>query len=92
MNEKYEVEFSLQADKFLSKIDKSLRKKLIRKIEWLAKNCEIINHQPLQYEFKDYFKLKLGKIRIIYKIFPQRKTILIAYIDFRDKIYEIYSF
>jgi mRNA-degrading endonuclease RelE of RelBE toxin-antitoxin system len=39
MNEKYEVEFSLQANKFLSKIDKSLRKKLIRKIEWLAKNC-----------------------------------------------------
>jgi len=61
MNEKYKVEFSLQADKFLSKIDKPLRKKIIRRIEWLAKNCEIINHQPLQYEFKDYFKLKLGK-------------------------------
>ena len=45
MNEGYEVEFSLQADKFLSKIDRSLRKKIIRKIEWLAKNCEIIN-QP----------------------------------------------
>ena len=90
MNEKYKVEFTLQADKFLSKIDKPLRKKIIRRIEWLAKNCEIINHQPLQYEFKDYFKLKLGKIRIIYKIFPQRKTILIAYIDFREKIYKIY--
>jgi mRNA interferase RelE/StbE len=88
MNEKYEVEFSLQANKFLSKIDKSLRKKIIRKIEWLAKNCEIINHQPLQYEFKDYFKLKLG----IYKIFLQRKVILIAYIDFRDRIYKIHSF
>jgi mRNA interferase RelE/StbE len=90
MNERYEIEFSLQADKFLSKIDKSLRKKIIRKIEWLAKNCEIINHLPLQYEFKDYFKLKLGKIRIIYKIFLQRKIILICYIDFRDKIYKIY--
>jgi mRNA-degrading endonuclease RelE of RelBE toxin-antitoxin system len=33
MNERYEVEFSLQADKFLSKIDKYLRKKIIRKIE-----------------------------------------------------------
>jgi hypothetical protein len=42
--EKYEMEFSLQADKFISKIDKSLRKKIIRKFEWLAKNCEIINH------------------------------------------------
>jgi len=92
MNEKYEIEFSLQANKFLSKIDKSLRKKIIRKIEWLAKNCEIINHQPLQYEFKDYFKLKLGKIRIIYKIFLHRKVILIAYIDFRDRIYKIHSF
>ena len=92
MNEKYEVEFSLQANKFLSKIDKSLRKKIIRKIEWLAKNCEIINHKPLQYEFKDYFKLKLGKIRIIYKIFLHRKVILIAYIDFRDRIYKIHSF
>jgi len=37
MNEKYKVEFSLQADKFLSKIDKPLRKKIIRRIEWLAK-------------------------------------------------------
>jgi mRNA-degrading endonuclease RelE of RelBE toxin-antitoxin system len=91
MNEKYKIEFSLQADKFLSEIDKSSRKKIIRKIEWLEKNCEIINHRPLQYEFKDYFKLKLGKIRIIYKIFLKRKAILIAYIDFRDRIYKIYS-
>jgi mRNA interferase RelE/StbE len=90
MNEQYKVDFSLQADKFLGRIDKSLRKKIIRKIEWLAKNCEFIDHQPLQYEFKDYFKLKLGKIRIIYKIFSKRKTILIAYIDFRDRIYKTY--
>jgi mRNA-degrading endonuclease RelE of RelBE toxin-antitoxin system len=34
MKEKYEIEFSLQAGKFLNKIDKSLRKKIIRKIEW----------------------------------------------------------
>jgi len=88
MNESYRVELSLQADRFLSKISPSLRRKIIRKIEWLAKNCEIINHQPLQYEFKDYFKLKLGKIRIIYKILPKEKLILIAYIDFRDKIYK----
>lgn len=89
MNENYRVEFSLQADKFLSKIDSSLRRKIIRKIEWLVKNCELINHQPLQYEFKDYFKLKLGKIRIIYKILPKEKLILIAYIDFRDKVYKL---
>ena len=90
MDESYNVEFSLQADKFLRQIDKSLRRKIIRKIEWLAKNCGAINHQPLHYEFKDYFKLKLGKIRIIYRIFPQRRIILIAYIDFRDKIYKAY--
>jgi len=89
MNENYRVEFSLQADKFLSKIDFSLRRKIIRKINWLVKNCELINHQPLQYEFKDYFKLKLGKIRIIYKILPKEKLILIAYINFRDKVYKL---
>jgi len=33
MNEKYKVEFSIRADKFLSKIDKPLRKKIIRRIE-----------------------------------------------------------
>jgi len=89
MNENYQAEFSLQADKFLSKIDSSLRRKIIRKIDWLVKNCELINHQPLQYEFKDYFKLKLGKIRIIYKILPKEKLILIAYINFRDKVYKL---
>jgi mRNA interferase RelE/StbE len=89
MNEDYRVEFSLQVDKFLSKINSSLRRKIIRKIDWLAKNCELINHQPLQYEFKDYFKLKLGKIRIIYKILPKKKLMLIAYINFRDKVYKL---
>jgi mRNA-degrading endonuclease RelE of RelBE toxin-antitoxin system len=87
MNKDYRAEFSLQAEKFLSKIDTSLRRKIIKKIDWIVKNCEIINHQPLQYEFKDYFKLKLSKIRIIYKILPKEKLILIAYIDFRDRIY-----
>jgi len=89
MNENYRVEFSFQADKFLDKIDSSLRRKIINKINWLVKNCELINHQPLQYEFKDYFKLKLGKIRIIYKILPKEKLILIAYINFRDKVYKL---
>ena len=85
----YLVEFSLISEKFLSKIDKSLRLKIIRKIEWLSKNCEFITHQPLHYEFKDYFKLKLGKIRIIYQIFPEKRLIFIAYIDFRDKVYKL---
>jgi len=89
MNTIYQVEFSQQADSFLSEIESNSRRKIIRKIEWLVENCERINHQPLQYEFKDYFKLKLGKIRIIYKIFPKEKLILIAYIDFRDKVYEL---
>jgi len=52
MNEKYKVEFSIRADKFLSKIDKPLRKKIIRIIEWLAKNCEIINHHLFNMNLK----------------------------------------
>ncbi len=85
----YSIEFSPDSEKFFSKIDKTLRLKILRKIEWLSKNCESINHQPLQYQFKDYFKLKLGKIRIIYRIFVDEKIIFIVYIDFRDKIYKI---
>jgi mRNA interferase RelE/StbE len=88
-NWNFEVEYSEYSLEFLEKADKNLRKRIFNKINYLAKNFDKINHIPLAYEARDFFKLRVGKYRIIYRLDWKRKKIRIDLIDRRDKIYKI---
>jgi mRNA interferase RelE/StbE len=87
--DKFEVEYSEYALEFLEKADRQLKKRIVKKIEYLAKNFDKLTHFPLSYESSDFFKLRAGKYRVIYTVDWKSNKLKIALIDRRDKIYKI---
>ncbi len=84
----YKVEFTPQGLDDISKLDKSVVKRIIQKIEWLAKNLDIIIPQLLKGEFKGMYKLVIGDWRVLYTADFKEKIITIHILGHRKDIYK----
>ncbi len=82
------VDFLPEAENDLAKLDRPIRRRIIDKIDWLRENFDLITPLPLSGEFKEFYKLRVGNWRVIYKINWRKRIITICYIDRRDKIYK----
>ncbi|MEK7624422.1 MAG: type II toxin-antitoxin system RelE/ParE family toxin, partial [Patescibacteria group bacterium] len=80
--------FLPEAEKDLAKLGREVRRRIIVKLDWLLKNFENILPEVLTGEFKEFYKLRIGDWRVIYKINWANNTIIVCYIDKRDKIYK----
>jgi mRNA interferase RelE/StbE len=88
-SENFEIEYSEYALEFLEKADRQLKKRILKKVNYLAKNFDKLTHFPLTHEARDFFKLRVGKYRVIYFVDWKTNKIKIALIDRRDKVYKI---
>ena len=84
----WQVEFSEEAEADLRQIQKTWRRKILERINWLAENFDTIVPPPLHGSWKGFFKLRVGDWRVVYIIEYDRRIILIRYIDRRDKVYK----
>ncbi|MFP5212031.1 MAG: type II toxin-antitoxin system RelE family toxin [Acidobacteriota bacterium] len=82
----YTVEFSRPAQKQLSKLPETIRKKIYARIESLGDNprpegCKkLVGAEPL-------YRLREGDYRIIYQVEDQVLTILVIRIGHRREVY-----
>ncbi|MEK7564785.1 MAG: type II toxin-antitoxin system RelE/ParE family toxin [Patescibacteria group bacterium] len=86
---KWAIEFGSGAEKDLVKLDRSIRRRVLDKLEWFSDNFDYTNPLPLGNEWRGFFKLRIGDRRIIYTIDYKRKVILIQYLNLRDKVYKV---
>lgn len=84
----WSVGFLINAEKDLAKIEKSDRKKVIEKIDWLSKNFDSLFPVNLKGEFRDFYKLRVGDWRVFYRVDWNKSIILICVIERRDKAYK----
>ncbi|KKR08759.1 MAG: hypothetical protein UT37_C0027G0007 [Parcubacteria group bacterium GW2011_GWA2_39_18] len=82
------LEFSLEAEKDLVKLDRETRRRIIDKLDWLVTNFENILPSILTGEFREFYKLRAGDWRIMYKVNWHHRVIVVCYIDWRDKAYK----
>lgn len=88
---KWDIEFSKSADSFLathSNIEEILVgeiAKLIKKIHGQKVN---INIKKLMGEWKGYYRIRKGKIRIILHLDYEKRIIFVEAIDFRGNVYK----
>lgn len=82
------LEFSPEAQKDLAKLDRDIRRRIIDKLNWLVENFEHIFPEILTGEFREFYKLRAGDWRVMYKVNWQNKFIIVSYIDRRDKSYK----
>ena len=82
----FNVNYSKQAKSFLKSSDKLTLKRLLKKVEVLAK--EPINRDTKKIEgSKGLFRVRVGSYRILYEIDYSEQNIGIVKIDKRDEVY-----
>ena len=84
----WSIEFQFGAEKDLAKIERAERRRILDKISWLAENFENVVPQPLEGEWADFYKLRVGDWRIKYKLNQKKFLITVCYIGWRDKAYK----
>lgn len=84
----YRVDFTLQAEEDLSRIDRNIAKRIAEKIEWFCQNIDHIIKEPLTGKFKGKYKLRVGDWRIIYSIEHSSQIVTIYAIEHRSRVYK----
>jgi mRNA interferase RelE/StbE len=85
---KWILDFTPEAERDFQKLDKNLKRRINEKLDWLLENFDNIIPSPLSGEWRGFFKLRIGDLRVIYKIKWDKNQIIIYVIDRRDKIYK----
>jgi len=85
---RWSLEFSSGANEDLCNLDLGGKRRIIEKLDWLLQNFDSILPQALNADFREFFKLRIGDWRVVYKINWNKSIITIHYIDHRSKIYK----
>lgn len=85
----YKVSFIKDAVHDLEKLNKATAQRIIRKINWLAENAEIIQPKGLRRNLAGLAKIREGDYRIIYEIIHTEKILIIHFVGHRSEIYKI---
>jgi len=86
----YQVKFTSQAENDLTRIDKSIAQRILKKIRWLAENIEQITPEQLSGPWQGMYKLRIGDYRVIYAIDRgELKVITVHFVGHRREVYKL---
>ncbi len=71
----------------LERLDKSVGRRIVQRIQWLAENVEKIKPEALKGDLAGMYKLREGDYRIIYQVLRKEKAIIIHSIGNRKEVY-----
>ncbi len=86
--QRFNAVFTPEAEREFIALEKTLRKRMIVKLEYLVANFEVLTHLPLSYKHKGFYKIRVGDYRIIYRLDYEKKQGIIVKIGHRSKIYK----
>lgn len=81
----YKVFLSREAEKQLKKLDKRYQKAVISGLFRLGENPNL--GEPLKYELKGKYRLRVGSYRIVYRLEHFQKLINVLQIEHRKDVY-----
>lgn len=84
----WNIEFIKAAERDIRKLDVFIRRKIINALELFIKNFNTDSPVPLHGNFKDFYKIRIGDWRVIYRINWDKKIITACYISRRDQVYK----
>ena len=82
----WQIEFSKQAYKSYKVLQKGYQKKIDRILNLLMTK-EKIDIKPVEGE-KDIYRLRVGKYRVLIKVYKEKKIILVVKIGPRGDVYK----
>ena len=86
---RFEITDNGEAD--ITKLDSSVRRRILKKLKWFMDNFENVIPLPLGGPLKGFFKLRIGDWRVIYEAEEEKGLVTVHSIDHRNKIYKIFK-
>jgi mRNA interferase RelE/StbE len=71
----------------LERLDKSICRRIVARMNWLAANFDLIKPEALTGDLTGLFKLRVGDYRVLYEILHEELLIIIHTIGHRREIY-----
>ncbi len=84
---KYRIRILEAAIQDLARLDKSIGRRVVRRINWLAANLDTIRLEALTGDLAGFYKPRIGDYRVIYEVLWDEETIVIHAIGHRREIY-----
>lgn len=84
----YKLRILEQAVRDLENLDRSVVRRIVTKINWLAENIEQINPLQLKENLSNLYKLRVGDYRVIYEIMHEEEISIIHFIGHRREVYK----
>ncbi|MCE5292987.1 MAG: type II toxin-antitoxin system RelE/ParE family toxin [Chlamydiales bacterium] len=84
----YEIEYHPDVKDSMKKFPKHDRKSIYDKIEDLKKEPRPSGIEPLQGQWKGYFRVRYGNYRIIYSIHNDKLLIFVVKVAKRGEVYK----
>ena len=85
---RWRIEFLKGAEKDIARMERSDRRMVIDKLEWLGEHFDVLVPQTLGGEYADFYKLRVLDWRVKYMINWHTHVLTVCYIDRRDKAYK----
>jgi len=84
----WKVKFTPEGKEDLKNLDREVKQRILKKLKWLQQNFDEIAPLPLSGKWQGFFKLRVGKWRVIYKKDSSKNLIVVFVIGKRDKVYK----
>jgi mRNA interferase RelE/StbE len=85
----YQVAFAPSVERDLKQLDRSVRLRVLSKLQWLAENLDSLSPESLAGQWQGMYKLRVGDYRVIYALDPARETLVVHAVGHRSKVYRV---
>ncbi|MBI4669653.1 MAG: type II toxin-antitoxin system RelE/ParE family toxin [Elusimicrobia bacterium] len=91
MTHPFQIIILPEAEEDLEKLDSSIRRRCLDKMEWLARNPEAAGRKPLRHlpaDLRGLNSYTVGDWRILYWVYPGEGLVKIYGVEHRSRIYK----
>ena len=83
----YRVLVLSAAARELAELDKLVGRRIVKRINWLAKNLEAARLEAFTADLAGFYKLRVGDYRVLYELLHAERTPVVHAIGHRREIY-----
>jgi len=83
----WQVEFTSDGASDFRKLDPSLQRRVLRRLQWLADNFATITPEALSGSLAGFYKFRIGSYRAIYTVDDAAQLIVVHMVGHRSEIY-----
>ena len=85
----FEVKLTPEAQADVRRLDARVRTRILKRLEWMGENAELLRHEALQgEEWRGCFKYRVGAYRIIYQMDRALRRLSVLKVGHRREVYD----